>query len=56
MTQAIKGICNILATPFDARQGVDLPNLRRLIEFQLDKGAHGLTILLRVDGGKIRSI
>lgn len=56
MIQAITGIFNILATPFDAQQGVDLPNLRRLIEFQLDKGAHGLTILLRVDGGKIRSI
>jgi 4-hydroxy-tetrahydrodipicolinate synthase len=43
--QEITGIFNILATPFDAEQQVDLPSLRRLIDFQLDKGAYGLTIL-----------
>ena len=45
MTRQMTGIFNILATPFDAYQQLDLPSLRRLIEFQLDKGAHGLTIL-----------
>lgn len=45
MSQEISGIFNILATPFDAQQRLDLASLRRLIAFQLDKGAHGLTIL-----------
>ncbi|MEP7294383.1 MAG: dihydrodipicolinate synthase family protein [Chloroflexota bacterium] len=41
----ISGVFNILATPFDAQQQIDLPSLRRLVNFQLDKGAYGLTIL-----------
>lgn len=41
----ITGIFNILATPFDAQQALDLPSLKRLVEFQIDKGAYGLTIL-----------
>lgn len=41
----ITGIFNILATPFDAQQQVDYDSLRKLVNFQLDKGAHGLTIL-----------
>ncbi len=41
----LTGIFNILATSFDAQQQLDLKSLRRLVEFQLDKGAHGLTIL-----------
>ena len=45
MAQTITGIFNILATPFDALQQVDVASLRHLITFQLDKGAHGLTIL-----------
>jgi len=45
MSATITGIFNILATPFDAERRLDLPSLRRLIEFQLDKGAYGLTIL-----------
>lgn len=45
MTLRITGIFNILATPFDAQQQLDLASLRRLVEFQLDKGAYGLTIL-----------
>jgi 4-hydroxy-tetrahydrodipicolinate synthase len=45
MTSRITGIFNILATPFDADKVVDLASLRRLVEFQLDKGAYGLTIL-----------
>lgn len=45
MNQKITGIFNILATPFDASQQVDLESLRNLVNFQLDKGAYGLTIL-----------
>ncbi len=45
MTSAITGIFNILATPFDANQKLDLVSLRRLVEFQLDMGVYGLTIL-----------
>ena len=45
MTQRITGIFNILATPFDAQQQVDLDSLRRLVNFQLDLGVYGLTIL-----------
>ncbi|MEL7232937.1 MAG: dihydrodipicolinate synthase family protein, partial [Chloroflexota bacterium] len=41
----ITGIFNILATPFDAEQAVDYDSLRNLVNFQLDKGAYGLTIL-----------
>ncbi len=45
MSKPITGIFNILATPFDAQEQLDLPSLRRLVEFQLDKGVYGLTIL-----------
>jgi 4-hydroxy-tetrahydrodipicolinate synthase len=41
----ITGIFNILATPFDSSYRLDLSSLRQLVEFQLDKGAYGLTIL-----------
>jgi 4-hydroxy-tetrahydrodipicolinate synthase len=45
MTTRITGIFNILATPFDAQQQVDLSSLRRLVNFQIDLGVYGLTIL-----------
>lgn len=45
MTTQITGIFNILATPFDSQLAVDWDSLRRLVSFQLDKGAYGLTIL-----------
>lgn len=45
MSDQITGIFNILATPFDAQQQLDVASLRNLVEFQLDKGAFGLTIL-----------
>lgn len=45
MTQNITGVFNIMATPFDASLAVDVGSLRRLVEFQLDKGVYGLTIL-----------
>ena len=45
MAQKITGIFNILATPFTADRQVDIPSLRRLVQFQLDLGVYGLTIL-----------
>ena len=45
MTTIFTGIFNILATPFDSQQQLDLESLRGLVAFQLDKGANGLTIL-----------
>ena len=45
MSHNITGIFNILATPFDEHLQVDWASLRHLVEFQLDKGAYGLTIL-----------
>lgn len=41
----IRGIFNILATPFNPDDSLDLPGLRRLVDFQLELGAQGLTIL-----------
>lgn len=41
----LKGIYNILATPFEADGAIDFDSLRRLVNFQLDLGAMGLTIL-----------
>ena len=45
MSSTITGVFNIMATPFDAALAVDTASLRRLVNFQLDKGVHGLTIL-----------
>jgi 4-hydroxy-tetrahydrodipicolinate synthase len=45
MNSKISGIFNILATPFDPQERVDLESLRHLVEFQIDKGVYGLTIL-----------
>ena len=45
MHAPISGIYNILATPFTPELEVDYPSLRRLVEFQLARGAQGLTIL-----------
>lgn len=45
MSHSITGIFNILATPFDEQRCVDIVSLKRLVEFQIDKGAYGLTIL-----------
>lgn len=45
MSQKLTGIFNILATPFTADYTLDLMSLRKLVNFQLDLGAYGLTIL-----------
>ena len=45
MTHSIRGIFNILATPFHADHSLDQRSLRTLVEFQLSRGAQGLTIL-----------
>lgn len=45
MAGKIKGIFNILATPFNADYTLDKNSLKNLVRFQIDKGAHGLTIL-----------
>lgn len=45
MAGKITGIFNILATPFTADFDVDYDSLKNLVNFQMDKGAHGLTIL-----------
>ncbi len=45
MAQQITGVFNILATPFDRQLQIDWGSLRRLVNFQLDRGAYGLTIL-----------
>jgi 4-hydroxy-tetrahydrodipicolinate synthase len=41
----MQGIYNIVPTPFDGSGGVDEVSLRRLIEFVIDTGVDGLTIL-----------
>jgi len=41
----MRGVYNILATPFMPDGALDETGLRRLVEFQIDKGAMGLTIL-----------
>ena len=40
-----KGVFVIAATPFENNGGLDLPSLDRLIDFYLERGANGLTIL-----------
>jgi len=45
MAHQIKGIFNILATPFDNEFALDIESLKRLVSFQMEMGAHGLTIL-----------
>lgn len=45
MPTRITGVFNILATPFDSTGAVDIVSLRRLVNFQIDLGVFGLTIL-----------
>ncbi len=45
MTDRIDAVFNILATPFTPDGSIDLDSLRKLVNFQIDKDAYGLTIL-----------
>src|SRR5258708_14559929 len=47
MVARISGVFNIMATPFEPGAGnaVDVASLRRLVDFQIERGAFGLTIL-----------
>jgi 2-keto-3-deoxy-L-arabinonate dehydratase len=45
MTRSPSGLVPILATPFDERGNLDLPSLRRLVEFQLGCGVDGVATL-----------
>lgn len=45
MQNDIRGIFNILATPFTSDYEVDVKSLKHLVKFQLERGVHGLTIL-----------
>lgn len=50
----MKGIFNILITPFDQDSEVDESSLRSLVDFQVDAGADGLTIVAILgEGGKL---
>ncbi|MFG3690256.1 dihydrodipicolinate synthase family protein [Micromonospora sp. NPDC047740] len=40
----VRGLVPILATPFDATGALDVPGLRRLVEFQLAAGADGVAV------------
>lgn len=41
----MKGVYNIMVTPFDGNDQIDEESLRNVVDFQVSKGAHGLTIL-----------
>jgi 4-hydroxy-tetrahydrodipicolinate synthase len=45
MSKIMKGISVILATPFDTQRKVDFDSLRRLVEFEIKAGVHGITLL-----------
>ncbi|HYI16241.1 MAG TPA: dihydrodipicolinate synthase family protein [Thermomicrobiales bacterium] len=42
MSQRLHGILPIVYTPFDANENIDEDDLRRLVHYLLDAGAHGL--------------
>src|SRR5690606_20751536 len=41
----LTGVINIMATPFDPEGQIDEASLRRLVDFQIEKGAAGLNVL-----------
>ncbi|MHB8624805.1 MAG: dihydrodipicolinate synthase family protein [Aggregatilineales bacterium] len=45
MVEQLAGVFNIMATPFDELREVDYSSLKTLVEFQLDNGVDGLTVL-----------
>lgn len=45
LTEAAKGVYVIAVTPFEENGALDLPSTDRMVDFYLEKGASGLTIL-----------
>lgn len=45
MGQPLKGIYVILPTPFDEQRRIDFASLKTLVDFELDAGVHGITLL-----------
>jgi 4-hydroxy-tetrahydrodipicolinate synthase len=56
MTREVKGIIPPLTTPFTENGTVYEAGLRRLVEFQVEKGAHGLFICGTYGSGPIMTI
>ena len=45
MGQPLKGVYVILPTPFDEQRKIDFGSLKTLVDFELDAGVHGITLL-----------
>src|SRR5713226_6121011 len=45
MAGPLAGVIPIVATPFDDRGGLDLDSLRRVVDYLIDAGAHGVAAL-----------
>lgn len=45
MNTKLHGMCAILATPFDSEKRIDENSLRSLVDFEIEAGVHGITIL-----------
>ncbi len=45
MVAKLRGICAILATPFDSGKKIDEKSLRSLVDFEIKAGVNGITIL-----------
>ena len=45
LNETVKGVFAITATPFDAKGAIDWPSVDSLVDFYLDRGVDGLTIL-----------
>jgi dihydrodipicolinate synthase/N-acetylneuraminate lyase len=56
MTKELKGIIPPLTTPFDKSGEVYETGLRRLVDFQVDKGVHGLFVCGTYGSGPIMSL
>jgi 4-hydroxy-tetrahydrodipicolinate synthase len=56
MTRELKGIIPPLTTPFTERGDVYKAGLRRLVEFQIEKGVHGLFICGTYGSGPIMTV
>ena len=45
MSQILKGVYVILPTPFDEQRRIDFASLKTLVDFELNAGVHGITLL-----------